>query len=67
MGNRPTKQYLDYLVSTYMDTSNTGTNGKALNILEPNINHAEFQCDTLPHVTRTNQCKNDSAESDSSI
>ena len=38
MENKPTEQYLDYLISTYTDTSDTGTSGKAFNILQLKTN-----------------------------
>lgn len=42
MENKPTEQYLNYLISTYTDTSDTGTSGKAFNILQLNVKQSEF-------------------------
>lgn len=67
MENRPTKQYLDYLISTYTDTPDSRINGKRLNILQFNVNQSEFQYGSSPQVIQTNQCKNDITKSDSSV
>ena len=67
MENNPTKQYLDYLISKYTDIPNAGTNGKAFNVLQLNVNKAEFHHNASPQVIQTNQCKNGNTESNSSI
>lgn len=65
MENRPTKQYLDYLISKYTDTPDTGTSRKAFNILQLNI-QSEFQHSASPQAMQTNRYKNDNTESNSS-
>lgn len=67
MENKPSKQYLDYLISKYTDTPDTGTNGKAFNILQLNIKHSAFQHSTSPQAIQTNRCTNDNMESNNSI
>ena len=67
MENKPTKQYLDYLISKYTDTPDAGINGKELNILQLNIKQSEFQHSASPQAIQTNRCAYDNTESNNSI
>ena len=67
MENKPTEQYLDYLISTYTDTSDTGTSGKAFNILQLNVKQSEFQHIASSQAIQTNRCAKDNMESNNSI
>ena len=67
MENKPTEQYLDYLISTYTDTSDTGTSGKAFNILQLNVKQSEFQHSASSQAIQTNLCAKDNIESNNSI
>ena len=66
MENKPTEQYLDYLISKYTDTPDTGTSRKAFNILQLNI-QSEFQHSASPQAIQTNRCAKDNMESNNSI
>ena len=66
MENRPTKQYLDYLISKYTDTPDTGTSRKAFNILQLNI-QSEFQHSASSQAIQTNRSAKDNMESNNSI
>lgn len=71
MENKPTKQYLDYLISKYTDTPDAGINGKEFNILQLNIKQyikqSEFQHSASPQAIQTNRCANDNTESNNNI
>lgn len=67
MDDRPTKQYLDYLISTYTDIPDTCISEKTLNISQLNISKSEFQYSFSPQVIPTNQCENDNSKSDNSF
>ena len=66
MENKPTEQYLDYLISKYTDTPDTGTSRKAFNILQLNI-QSEFQHSASSQAIQTNRCAKDNMESNNSI
>ena len=67
MENKPTKQYLDYLISKYTDTPDAGINGKEFNILQLNIKQSEFQHSASSQAIQTNRCAKDNMESNNSI
>lgn len=65
MKNKPTKQYLEYLISTYTDMLGVkAASSEQLNFSHINSNQLEFQYSSSLRGIQTNECENASKEDD---